>query len=93
MIPVHDLLAGADPVGIGARGAGKFGIGSDGGEAMAGDVHFRQDIDKTVFGILHQFPDIVLRIKTTVVFRLIGRRSVECPKSPYALYIPGADLG
>src|SRR6202000_1331399 len=89
-MPVHDLFARTYMVFIGAFGAGEFGIGYDGREAMTGYVHFGEDVDKTVFRVLNDLADIILCVEAAIGAGFIGGRIGEGAKAADTRGAPGA---
>ena len=79
---------------VGSRRTGQLRVGNDGGEAVTGHIDFREDVYKAVFGVFHQFVDIVRGIKAAVVSFLVRRAgSAKLPKVPTRFCVPGAHLG
>jgi len=76
----------------GAFGAGEFGIGGEGSEAVAWDVDFGHDGDEAVLGVGDELADVVVGVEAAIGGFFVGLGRVEFPPVADAGDAPGTDF-
>ena len=89
-MPIHKPISGIHH--IITRCTRQFRVRSDCRHRVTRNIDFRKDIYIPIFGIFHQFLDVFLGIKSSIISGLISSRRSKCAKLSFLLYIPGTHL-